>query len=63
MINLEEEIEEGLETQIQSMPNNPSTSEASVTEEVHNSPSTNLVFTEHQLDQITLLAPFLKRLI
>ena len=61
--NLEQEIEKGLETRTQSLPNNPSTSEVSMVKEVQSSPSTNFVFTEHQLDQITLLAPFLKRLI
>ena len=61
VINLEQEIEEGLETQIQSLPNNPSTSEASMIEEVQSSPSAKLVFTKHQLDQITLLAPFLEK--
>ena len=60
--NLEQETEEGLDTQIHSLPNNPSTSEASTTKEVHTSQSANLVLTEHQLDQITLLAPFLEKI-
>ena len=34
VINLEQEIEKGLETQIQSLPNNPSTSEAFMTQEL-----------------------------
>lgn len=58
---MEQEIEEGFETQIQSLPNNPSTSDASVSEEAQSSQSTNLVLTKHQLDQITLLAPFLEK--
>ena len=32
-----------------------------MTEEVQSSPSSNLVLTQHQLDQISLLAPFLKK--
>ena len=45
--NLEQETNEGLDTQIYSLPNNASTSETSVTEEVQSSQYENLVLTKH----------------